>query len=126
MTAEEILKIYRIEMINYLLSPAQGSSKRIVKTFLGGGEMESFFGTACKSIDDINEVVIPIIQHFIDGNNPPMDENEANMEGIDNFLIVYPNGGNFFSLNDFKLLQIVPLDHLKIIAETWRDFLSQS
>jgi len=125
MTTQDLLKTYKVEMINYLIPSANGNHSYNTKVFLGGGEMESFFGVYCKTVADLNEIIIPTLQHFIDGNNPPMNETDANIEGIDNFLIIQSDGAHFYGLPNFKHLQTVPLDHLKIIAQAWRDFLLQ-
>jgi hypothetical protein len=122
MTIQEILKLYDIEMVN---SPVLYKGRKVnLKSFVGGDEMEPFFDMAYSSVDSVNEIIV-MVQHFIDGNNPPMNEIEAQLGGIGNYAIIYQEGVCFYNPYNGQIIQTVPLHDFKIVAKTWRDFLLQ-
>ena len=53
--------------------------------------MEPFFDMAYTSVDFINDVIVKV-QYFINGNNPPMNDIEAQKGGMSNYAIIYPEG----------------------------------
>lgn len=123
MTTKEILDSYKISMYNRKTS-ARGMVTND-KFFLGGEQMESFFGLSYNDPDNLNEILIPTVEHFFNGDNPPLDWNDTTFTGIDNTAIIYIDAVCFFSHQSGNVLQTVPISHFKIIAEAWRDFLLQ-
>lgn len=115
MTTKEVLKMYDIEMIktNHIY-------KGKVKMFLGGGNMEAFFGLSYATADTINEDVLPMIEHFLNGNMPPVD---PDLGGLGAPATIYSEAIRFHNPNTREIEQTVPIDHFKIIALAWRDFL---
>lgn len=115
MTTKEVLKIYNIEMIitNHIY-------KGKVKLFLGGGDMEPFFGLSYATADTVNEDILPIIEHFLNGNTPPVD---PDLGGLGAPATIYLHEVRFHNPNNGQIEQTIPLEHFKIIAIAWRDFL---
>lgn len=126
MASKEILIAYNIEMINSIISMPKTGEKYIRKTFLGGSEMEPYFDLAFRSAPILNQDVLPIVQHFINGNSPLMDPNIAELGGIDNYALPYVDAIRFHNPNNGEITQTIPLEHFKVIAEAWRDFLLQT
>lgn len=123
MTLTEVLKIYDIEFSNFVFSFTGKEEKHIRKTFLGGEHMESYFDIVKNDPYILTEEVIPMIQYFIDGNIPPMNHNEAELGGIGAFALPYTDAVRFHNPYNGKIEQTIPLEHFKIIATGWRDFL---
>jgi hypothetical protein len=51
-----------------------------------------------------------------------MPEELAEMGGLSTFVVPQLDGIYFCNMVDGKIVQKVPLEHFKIIAETWRGF----
>ncbi|GGE66455.1 hypothetical protein EV200_1083 [Pedobacter psychrotolerans] len=114
MTTKEILKLYKIEMI---IEQVNGYK---IKNFIGGGDMEPFFSLAYATADTVDEDVIPAIQHFLNGNIPPID---PDLGGIGALATIYSDAVRFHNPYNGEIEQTIPLEHFKIIALAWRDFL---
>jgi len=123
MTTKEVLDSYKINILN-----RKTSTYGIVtndKFFLGGEQMESFFGLSYNDLETLNDILIPTVEHFLNGDNPPLDWNDTYFTGINNTAIIYVDKVCFISHQSRNVIQTVPIGHFKIIAEAWRDFLAQ-
>ncbi len=125
MTAIEILKLYDVKMERLQIDLPFKNQKQIITNFTGGNQMEPFFGISYNTIDSIEKDIIKKVDHFINGNSPPMNEMDVQISAIDNYAILYADGVHFYNPNNGNVLQKVPLEHFKIIAALWRDFLLQ-
>lgn len=119
MNTEEILALYNIQMLNSV-----GEGRINEKMFKGGGKMASYFDVENRSVDWINEEILPLLEHFINGNTPPMDPNYAQLGGIGSMAYPYKDAVRFHNPINGEIVQTIPLAHFKLIAEAWRDFLS--
>jgi hypothetical protein len=116
MTTQEILVSHNIEMISSIVN------NTINKSFLGGDHLEAYFNIGFNSFRAINEDVLPILYHFRDGNNPPMDNDLGGIPG--NCAYIYEETLDVIFIGfENEIVQTVPLDHFISIAEAWRDFL---
>ena len=115
--------MYNIKMENVVVN-IQG--RYIRKTFTGDDQIGPYFDIAQNDPDFLTEEIIPIVKHFIGSNIPPMDPNNCDLGGMGTFAVTRLDGVYFHNPNNGDIVQIVPLEHFKIIAEAWRDFLLQS
>jgi len=115
MTTTEILAFYDINFINMQLGLDLSPSK----FFIGGGEMESFF-LFFRDPEVIETEVIPVIDHYLNGN-PFLIDNDLTVGGGD-YVEVTLLGVRFINRNTLIEDQMVPLDHFKSIAIAWADF----
>lgn len=118
MSNKDVLKLYKIEMINY----AVFTDREPRKTFLGGGDMESFFDLSLNDPGTIENEIIPVIDNLISGHSP-IDPSMAEFGGIDYFVIAYLDGVYFFDPNTNHSSFNIPLEHFKAIATEWMNFL---
>jgi len=123
MEVKEVFKMYNIKMENIVVN---GPEKYIKKSFTGDDEIGPYFNVVQDDPDFLTEEIIPIVKHFIGGNIPPMDPNNCDLGGIGTFTLTKLDGVYFHNPYNGDIVQIVPLEHFKIIAEAWRDFLLQS
>jgi hypothetical protein len=125
MDQESILKLYSISMNNENMS----FNGKLVnyKRFLGGNYLEWFFDQGYDTPESIAEDILPDIQYIINGNNPPLDSIKDNSYGGDGtfFIILYPDTFRSHKIGSGEIIQTIPIEHFKIIAEAWKDFLLQ-
>ncbi len=115
--------MYGVEMRNAVLQFSHPNLPSIRKVFLGGDQLETFFDLAWRLADGIDKELIPVVDHFILGNQPEIDPNEAQFGCITNSAHLYLEGIVFYN-PDGEIIQSVPLEHFKEIALAWRDFLN--
>lgn len=110
MTTTEVLSFHDISFITL---ESELDSKPI-KFFIGGGEMESFF-LNFRNLDDVESEVIPVIDHYLNGNLFAID-NDLTVEGSD-YIEVTTLGVRFINKVTLVEDQLVPLDQFKTIAQ---------
>lgn len=113
MTVEEILHQYDVSFyVSDFGTPF----------FLAANVMEKMF-TFFSSVDDLNEEVLQLVDHYLQGNPFPVDNDlsffyqgaEVTMQGI-----------RFYHLYTGDLDFLLPLEHFKVIVLAWRDFLEMN
>lgn len=114
MTTKEVLDFYDVSF--YV-------STQFAKTphFLGGDEMEELF-IYFNTVDDIDEEILPLIDHYLNGNPFPID-NDLTVS-LRERIEVTLEGVKFINMNTGTVDMVVPLQNFKIIALAWRNFLS--
>ncbi len=125
MTTQDVLNQYDIKFINNA-TPNPLGVKSIRKTFANGGAMGWYFDVEFRDADSINEDILPIINYFVAGNNPPLDDNSAELGGSTNYALPYLDAVRFHNPDNGEIVQTIPINDFKIIAQAWSDFLSQS
>jgi len=113
MTTKEILELYKIRFVDERMEDSY-----VVKNFLGGGSMESFF-FLLRDHEDIEEEVIRKIDHYLNGNKFEI-ENTVAVES--ELILIDPSGVKFINIESLIVEQIVPLDHFKSIAMARSDY----
>ena len=103
MTATKILLYYNISFINW----NSGLGSKPTKVFMGGGEMEAFFWHF-RGTEEIEEDVIPVIDHYLTGN-PLLIDNDLTVGG-DDYVEVILSGVRFINSETLIEEQLVPLD----------------
>lgn len=114
MTAKEVLDFYDI---SFYVSTQFGKTPY----FLGGDEMEELF-LHFNTVDDINEEILPLIEHYQNGDPFPVDNDltVSLRERIEVTLV----GVKFINMNTGNIDMIVPLQHFKTIVLAWQNFLN--
>lgn len=114
MVASEMMKRYGIWFAEDVSPDASWSTK----VFLGGGEMEIFF-FFWRNPGDIEEDILPVIDHHLNGNPFPIDD-DLSVEG--NKVWVQNGEVQFIDRNTGAVEQAVPLADFRIIAREWADY----
>ncbi len=114
METQQLLKLYDISF-----EETRHDNMSPTRNFLGGGEMETFF-LFMRGHENIEEDVIPVIDHYIKGNPFPID-NDLTVGGA-SFVDVEGDGVKFINRETMETEQVVPLEHFKIIAQAWADY----
>ncbi|HCN47962.1 MAG TPA: hypothetical protein DIT10_02485 [Chryseobacterium sp.] len=114
MTTKEVLDFYNI---SFYVSTQVGKTPY----FLGGDEMEELF-LFFRTVDDIDEEVLPLIDHYLNGNPFPVD-NDLTVTTRERVEVTLA-GVTFISMHTGNMDMMVPLQHFKTIVLAWRNFLS--
>lgn len=125
MSTQDILNLYNIKMYNKVDTVSLTGSKVNNKVFLGGNQMEIFFELSYNDPDVINEDVLTKVNYILNGNTPPLNSIDCQLGGISTSPILYSDAVRFHNPNTGAIVQTVPLNDFKVIAEAWRDFLLQ-
>jgi hypothetical protein len=125
MTTQDILNQYNIKFINNA-TPNPLGVKTIRKSFINPDAIGWYFDVEFRDPDSINEDILPIVNYFIAGNNPALDDNDAELGGSANYALPYLDAVRFHNPSNGEIVQTVPINDFKIIAQAWRDFLSSS
>jgi len=126
MSKQEILNQYGIKMLNKAIRASLHGGQANSKIFSGGNQMDSFFDISYNDPNNINDEILTKVNYVLNGNTPPLSDIDSELSGLDTFAEVFPTEVRFYDFNTGDILQQVPLEHFKIIAEAWRDFLLQS
>jgi hypothetical protein len=126
MTTKELLKMYSITMSNVVIDNKSINGKYFIKNFVGGKEMEAYFQLLNPIAEDLTNNTIPLIQNLIEGHEPDDPELAELGSTTSIFAVAQLDGVNFINRHSGETVQIVPLEHFKMIAEAWRDFLLQT
>lgn len=113
MTTEQVLKFYEISFLNETSSDGSKSNY-----FLGGDEMETYF-TFLRDPKTIENEIIPVVDHYINGNPFPID-NDITVEG-GYFVDVTLSGVTFINPETHQIDLTVPLDQFRLILQSWAD-----
>ncbi|MBP2616427.1 hypothetical protein [Chryseobacterium jejuense] len=114
MTTKEVLDFYNI---NFYVSTQFGKTPY----FLGGDEMEELF-LFFNAVDDIDEEVLPLIDHYLNGN-PFSVDNDLTV-ALRERIEVTLDGVKFINMNTGNVDMEVPLQNFKTIVLAWRNFLN--
>ncbi|TFF38838.1 hypothetical protein [Mucilaginibacter psychrotolerans] len=125
MTTIEILNLYGIKFTIFISPRPVLGKNRVRKGFIGGGSMENYFGSDFDTLESITEDVLPIVQHYINGNNPEMNHISSELGGSVDYAIPDISNVTFHNPNDGEIVQTIPIIHFTVIAEAWREFLLQ-
>lgn len=79
-----------------------------------------------RDVDSINEDILPIVNHFISGNDPALDDNAAELGGSANYALPYLDAIRFHNPSNGEIVQTIQINDFKVIAQVWRDFLLNS
>ncbi|KRB56739.1 hypothetical protein [Flavobacterium sp. Root186] len=115
MTLNQILDLYDISFIKI-----RDNQNSYTKLFYGGGEMEMFF-TYFREPDNIEEEVIQLIDHYLNGNPFPVD-NDLTV-GNGDFIEVSAFSVTFTNRESFIISQSIPLNHFRAITQAWVNYL---
>lgn len=111
MTLSELKKHYDFEFIRDNESPF----------FTGGESLETFFLFFCDQ-RNIEQDVIPVLQHYLAGNPFPID-NDLTVGGGD-IVEVTPTEVTFTNRVTFLIEQSLPLQDFLDISKEWANFLA--
>lgn len=116
MTKEEILKHYDIQMFNSTIWDVS------VPNIVGGGEISVFLGLSWNESRTVNDL-LNMIQDYkngiqLEGGND-LGDSGAYVAVLDGDFVLFVN------MQTGTTMQKVPLDHLILIVEIWRDYLKK-
>lgn len=114
MTREEILRKHDVSLCKTLSRDGTFS-----KHFLASNVLESYFWLM-NGDDNIEEVVIPVIDHYLNGN--PFAIDNSITVGSNTLTYVTLTGVDFIDRNTRVIEPTVPLHEFKVICEAWIDF----